>query len=57
MAGLETISMETSRPILIKLFKQLDEQKKVNKTRAALMEKSNQSYLIWEYLKGLKGLF
>jgi len=39
MAGLETISMETSRPILIKLFKQLDEQKKVNKTRAALMEK------------------
>jgi hypothetical protein len=39
MAELENISLETSKPVIVKLFKFLNEQKKINKTRAALMNK------------------
>lgn len=39
MAELETISFETSKPVIVKLFKFLNEQKKINKTRASLMNK------------------
>ena len=42
MANLETISMENSQPVIIKLFKLLDEQKKKNKTRAALLDRINE---------------
>lgn len=39
MKKLETISMETSQPVIVKLFKILDEQKKKSKTRSSLLQR------------------